>query len=140
MEQLEQILKKYSFPKRTLNAIMIFDGLERGLVFDLPEDYKYFLSNYIEHECFIGPEYLRLWDLDNLLENNKGYQIQECLDNTIGIGSNGGGECLAIELLSHGKYRVVLTPFIFEKECHIEIGTSFTDMLNRLDNGINWFK
>jgi hypothetical protein len=33
----------------------------------------------------------------------------------------------------------VLSPFLIEEEAHIEIGNSFTDFLERLENGIEWF-
>ena len=140
MELLDKILTKYNFSKRTSILTVTIEEIERNLQCQLPDDYKYFLENYTEFESTLGPEYLRLWDIDNILERNLGYEIQEWLENTIGIGTNGGAECIAIEFLNHQKYRIILTPFIFDKECHIEIGTSFTDMLVRLDNGIVWFK
>jgi hypothetical protein len=141
MDHLEKILKKYDFPKYAQNPIITIEELEDRLMFKLPDDYRYFLNNYAENEHFIGPEYLRLWDINNLLENNEGYHIQEYLGNNIlGIGSNCSSECIMIELLPDGNYRVVLTPFLFEKEYHITIGTSFTDMLVRLDSGEEWFK
>jgi hypothetical protein len=116
------------------------EAIEKIIKFKLPEDYKYYLENFNEQEYFIGPECLRLWDLDNLLENNYGYNISDNLINTIGIGANMSSECIAIEYLGQNKYRVVLTPFIdLDAKYHIEIGASFTDMLIRLDNGKEWF-
>jgi hypothetical protein len=46
---------------------------------------------------------------------------------------------IAIEHLDDNNLRIVLSPFIIEKEAHIEIGTSFTDFLQRLENGQEWF-
>jgi hypothetical protein len=101
MLQLEEILTKYDFPKRTSQPTITLEELESNLMFPLPDDHKYFLSNYIEHECFIGPEYVWLWDIGNLLGSNKGYQAQKFLvNNIIGIGNNGGGDCIAMELIS----------------------------------------
>jgi hypothetical protein len=34
----------------------------------------------------------------------------------------------------------VLSPFLIEKEAHIEIGISFTDFLERLENRKEWFE
>jgi hypothetical protein len=83
---------------------------------------------------------MRLWDFDELVETNKDYGIFDNLSNTLGIGGNGSSEFIAIELISNGNYRIVLSPFIdLDKQYHIEIGTSFTDFLVRLDNGQEWF-
>ncbi len=54
---------------------------------------------------------------------------------------NGSSEFIAIEQTVDNSIRVVLTPFIdLDKQYHIEIGISFTDFLQRLDNGQEWFK
>jgi hypothetical protein len=58
---------------------------------------------------------------------------------TLGIGGNGSGEFIAIEHFGNNNLRIVLSPFIIEKEAHIEIGTSFTDFLQRLENEQEWF-
>jgi len=137
---LENILNKYNFPKRDFQPEITFDQIEKQIGFDLPEDYKFYLNNFKEREGFIGPEYLRLWDFESLLENNIGYEILTYLTDTLAIGTNMGGECVAIDYLGRNKHRIVLTPFIgLEKKYHIEIGASFTDMLNRLDAGKGWF-
>ena len=140
MMELEKILNKYDFPKRTIQQETSLDEIEKLAMFPLPGDYKFYLDNYNERECFIGPEYLRLWDIENLLENNNGYEIFTYLANTLAIGTNMGGEFFAIEYLGQNKHHIVLSPFIdLNKENYIEIGTSFTDMLNRLDRGKQWF-
>jgi hypothetical protein len=137
---LEKILNKYNFPKRTIRQEITIDEIEKLINFQLPEDYKFYLDNFKEREGFIGPEYLRLWDLENLLENNNGYQIITYLADTLAIGTNMGGEFIAIEYLGQHKYHIVISPFIdLNKENYIEIGASFTDMLNRLDSGKEWF-
>ncbi len=39
------------------------------------------------------------------------------------------------------EYRIVLSPFIdLDKSFNIEIGNSFTNFFERLENGIDWFK
>lgn len=51
-----------------------------------------------------------------------------------------GGELIALELCDNGEYRIVLTPFVdLDKTYHIEIGSSFTDFLIRMDSGKEWF-
>jgi hypothetical protein len=61
------------------------------------------------------------------------------LTKSLGIGDNGSGEFIAIEKLDNLNFRIVLSPFLIEEEAHIEIGNSFTDFLERLENGIEWF-
>ncbi|MDB4919935.1 SMI1/KNR4 family protein [Mucilaginibacter sp.] len=141
MKKLEEILRKYNFPKRLKQAPTIFKEIENIAGFQLPDDYKYYLINYMEHDVFIGPQFLRLWDIDNIMEHNNGYGIIDNLPYTIGIGSNGGGEFIAIELYEKNSFRIILSPFIdLDKQYHIEIGESFTDMLTRLENNAPWFK
>ena len=68
------------------------------------------------------------------------YGIFDNLPNTLGIGVNGSSEFIAIELIDIGNCRIVPSPYIdLNKQYFIEIGTSFTDFLVRLDNGQEWF-
>lgn len=141
MDKFEQILSKYNCSKRRGKPKTAFEEVEKIINFTLPEDYKKFALSYLEFEDFIGKENVRLWDFDEIIEINTDYQIFEYLPKTLGIGGNGGGEYIAIEQLEDSSFRVILSPFVFiEKEAHIEIGTSFTDFLIRLDNGQEWFK
>ena len=117
-----------------------FDDIEKFVGFKLPEDYKYFLSTFSGHEKFVGPEYVRLWDIDEIIKTNKDYELVEYLTDTLGIGGNGGGDFIGIEITSSDNYRIILSPFLYEKQAHIEIGKTFTDFLSRLDNGQGWFK
>lgn len=141
MEQFQQILLKYNWPSRTEERKTSLKEIEEMIGFNLPYDYNMFIQKYFGYEEFIGKEYVRLWDADELMEQNLGYDIIANLPMTIGIGGNGASECIAIEMKSKNNYRIVLTPFIdLDKQNHIEIGSSFTDFLERLDNGKEWFK
>jgi hypothetical protein len=140
MEKFEQILLKYNWPKRTEKPLTSIDQIENIIKFKLPTDYVTYIQNYFGFEASIVKEYVRLWPLEELIEMNMGYFIFDNLPKTIGIEGNGGGEFIAIELTDDDKYRIVLSPFIdLDKQYHIEIGTSFTDFLLRLDNGQEWF-
>lgn len=141
MEIFENILDQYNCSKRTEKPLATVDEIESTINFNLPADYKKYLQTYLGFEEQIGQEYVRLWDFDELLETNKDYGIFDFLPNTLGIGGNGSSEFIAIELLDGGNYRIVLSPFIdLDKQNHIEIATSFTDFLVRLDNGQEWFE
>lgn len=139
MDNLEQILTKYNWPQRTESALTTIEEIEDFIKSKLPHDYVSFLRKYMGSEGFIGQEYVVLWNIDELIEFNKTYCIPDNLPQTLGIGGNGASEFIAIELLNN-KYRIVLSPFIdLDEQYHIEIGTSFSDFLLRLDNGKNWF-
>ncbi|HVS91809.1 MAG TPA: SMI1/KNR4 family protein [Mucilaginibacter sp.] len=117
-----------------------FAEIEQFVRFEMPEDYKYFLKNYHAFEGFIGNEYIKLWDCDELIRNNIAYQIDKNLPYTLAIGTNGSGEFIGIEKVLYSDYRLIISPFIdLSAAYHIEIGTSFFDMLHRLDSGKNWF-
>ncbi|MDI9862541.1 SMI1/KNR4 family protein [Flectobacillus roseus] len=139
MEKFEEILSKYELVKRRNKPRITFKKVEKIIGFKLPEDYKSFALNYSEFEDFIGEQNIRLWNFDEIIEINEEYEIFECLPKTLGIGDNGSGEFIAIEKLDNLNFRIVLSPFLIEEEAHIEIGNSFTDFLERLENGIEWF-
>ena len=140
MNTTDEIFKKHNWPTRISDDTDLLD-IEREIGFKLPEDYKDFISRYGGHGTQMGEEYIKLWDRENLLSVNKGYEIFENLPETIGIGDNGAGEFIGIEKLNDGGLRIILTPFIdLDKQYHIEIGKSFTDFLLKLDKGEKWIK
>ncbi len=140
MEQFEQILNQYHCLKRTERPKTTIDTIEDLVPFSLPSDYKTFLQNYAGFEGLIAEEYINLWKIDDLIETNHDHGIVNNLPNTLGIGSNGSAEFIAIELMNTNEYRIILSPFIgLNQQYHIEIGASFTDFLVRLDQGKRWF-
>jgi hypothetical protein len=141
MNTTDKILEKYKWPTRTTSDDTDLLGIEREIGFELPEDYKDFLLKYAGHETQIGEEFIKLWDKEDLLSSNQGYDIFKNLPGTIGIGSNGAGEFIGIEKLDDERLRIILTPFIdLDKQYYIEVGNSFTDFLLKLDEGEKWFK
>lgn len=139
-EDLERIIEKYSFPKRDVNSAVEVIDIELYSKLKLPEDYIFYLENYHGIDQFIGVEFINLWSLEEIIKTNKNYNIVEELNQTIGIGSNGSGEFIGIRVGENENIKIILSPFIdLNTKYHIEIGTSFTDFLVRLDNGIDWF-
>ncbi|WP_029272967.1 SMI1/KNR4 family protein [Flavobacterium sp. KJJ] len=140
-ENLQEIYKKYSFPKRDINALVEVSDVEYYSNLKLPEDYVFYLENYFGIDQFIGVEFIKLWSLEEIIEANKSYKIVEELTATIGIGTNGSGEFIGIEIDSNkNNVKIILSPFIdLNSKYHVEIGTSFTDFLIKLDKGIEWF-
>ncbi|MGX7688173.1 SMI1/KNR4 family protein [Flectobacillus roseus] len=139
MEKFEEILSKYETIKRSNKPKITFEEVEKIIGFKLPEDYKSYAIKYSEFEDMIGEQNLRLWNFDEIIEINEEYEIFEYLSKTLGIGDNGSGEFIAIEKLKNRKIRIVLSPFLIEEEAHIEIGNSFTNFLERLEDGLEWF-
>ena len=140
MEIFETILTKYNCPKRTEKPLATVEQIESIIKFNLPTDYKTYLQNYLGFEDHIGQEFIRLWNFDELVVTNKDYGIFDNLPNTLGIGVNRSSEFIAIELIDIENCRIVLSPYIdLNKQYFIEIGTTFTDFLVRLDNGQEWF-
>lgn len=138
--QLQEIFEKYDFPKRNVRTDREVADVEFYSNFKLPEDYVFYLENYLGIDQFIGVEFIKLWSLEEIIEANKSYNIFNGLHQTIGIGSNGSGEFIGIEMDQFDNSRIILSPFIdLKPEYHTEIGASFTDFLVRLDNGIEWF-
>ncbi len=140
MNTLDKLLSKYNWPTKNFLDDTDFVDIEQTIGFELPEDFRGFLSKYVGHETQIGPESFKLWNKKDLISLNEGYQILENLPRTLGIGDNGGGDFIGIEKLNDGELRIILTPFIIDKQYHIEIGSSFTDFLLRMDKGEKWFK
>jgi len=140
MNTLHEILTRHNWPEKPVSGQHDFGDIENKAGFELPKDYKDFLLKYAGHETEMGQEYFRLWDREELITLNEEYNVLEYLPGTLGIGSNGGGELIAIEKLGDKDFRIVLTPFVdLDAEFHIEIGESFIDFLVRLDNGKEWF-
>lgn len=141
MFEIEKILVKYSFQRRSKKSKTTIEEVENKINFSLPEDYKFYAENFAENESFIGNEFVRLWDFNEILQINNEYEIIENLKNTIAIGGNGNSEFIAIEFLENEEYRIILSPFIDLNDTnHIEIGNSFTDFFERLEKGKNWFE
>jgi hypothetical protein len=140
MKDLQEIITKYNFPKRDINSSVQIAEVESFSNLKLPEDYIFYLENYLGIDQFIGVEFIKLWSLEEIIEANKSYQIVEELIRTIGIGTNGSGEFIGIEMDQFDNIKIILSPFIdLNSKYNIEIGTSFTDFLIRLDNKIEWF-
>jgi hypothetical protein len=137
MKELEDLLVKSGFIKRS-QIKNDFKDIESQIGFQLPDDYKYYLNNYEPFEGFIGKEYIVLHSAANLLELNSYHTFNE--SNTIIIGSNGASETIGIRLLDSNNYRIVIAQYIQDIDDQIEIGTSFSEMLKRLIEGIQWFQ
>jgi len=136
MDELEYLLAKSGFVKRLLIK-NDFQSIEDVIGFQLPDDYKYYLNNYEPFEGSIGEQFMVLYSANDLLELNGIFDAS--LSKTIAIGSNGASETIGIRLSGPNTYKIVVAQYIQDVDDHIEIGTSFIDVLRRLDEGLEWF-
>ena len=82
--------------------------------FALPVEYLFFLrfSNGGEGFLCIEPWYFRLCPAEEVVAYNQGYHVEEFLPGWFAIGSNGGGEMLAIRKRDGSPCPVYMVPFI----------------------------
>jgi hypothetical protein len=85
----------------------------------LPDSYFALLgvTNGGEGDLGVEPGWFVPWRTEDVLLNNREYQIAESAPGLFGFGSNGGGECLAFDLRDGGAgrivmVRIVMVPFI----------------------------
>ena len=76
----------------------------------LPSDYISLLgqSNGGEGELGIDPGWFQLWPAEAVASLNEGYELSSALPGWVGIGSSGGGECIAVA----PDGRIFMVPFI----------------------------
>jgi hypothetical protein len=77
----------------------------------LPCDYAQFLQRMNGGEGLVGEAYLSLWRVEELLQGNKDYGVDEYAPGFFIFGSDGGGESFGFDLRSGAK-EVVCIPFI----------------------------
>ena len=77
----------------------------------LPIDYvNYIIENHsVDGDLPVNPYYFSLWAVNEVLETNTDYQLDEYLPNYFGIGSQGGGELIAISLID---FKIYCIPFM----------------------------
>lgn len=90
-------------PPATVEAVA---KLER----DLPESYLQFLLRANGGEGFIGEQYVVFWRVEELLDMNKGCEVDKYAPGLFLFGSNGAGEAFAFDLKNAGCF--VMVPFI----------------------------
>ncbi|MEP7340526.1 MAG: SMI1/KNR4 family protein [Acidobacteriota bacterium] len=99
-------------PETVIQSLLEQSGLE------LPDDYISFLrcSNGGEGELGIQPWWFRVWTAEEVLEANRGYEVQTNIPGFFGFGSSGGGELLAFDARAPKRWPVFMIPFIVMDE------------------------
>jgi hypothetical protein len=87
-------------------------ALRAAAPISLPDSYFAFLrvTNGGEGDLGVDPGWFAPWRAEDVLLNNRAYQLSLSAPGLFGFGSNGGGECLGFDLRDAG--RIVMVPFI----------------------------
>src|SRR2546422_11076133 len=96
MENLIEIIAPSWF-KRAGAATEQIKQAEAALRMELPPDYKTFLSWSNGGEGQIGSAYFSFWSAEEIKDLNEDYQISKYLPGIVGIGTDGGGQCYALD-------------------------------------------
>jgi hypothetical protein len=125
-----ELLKEFNF--NISASEQIIKQVEVKLNFCLPQEYYNFLIQGNGGEGFIGESYAIFWKLEELIEWNHAYQVNEYAPGLFLFGSNGGGEAFAFDLRKLPT-KIVQIPFIvLGLEDIMEIRDSFLSFLNYL--------
>jgi hypothetical protein len=83
-------------------------------------------------EGFVGKNYLRAWPVDELIQSNEHYSVDEAAPGLFLFGSNGGGEAFAFDTRSSPP-PIVVAPFIgMEWNAAITLAPDFRSFLQHL--------
>jgi len=136
MENYESFFGEFNLEDPLENASFHVTRIEDRFNIKLPSDYVEFMEKCNGGEGFIGENYLILYPLNEIIEANEDYEVAKYLPNVLLIGSNGGGEAIAIDFNKLKKY--IIVPFLFEEEAILEQSYSLEGFfLRTLHN--EWF-
>ena len=95
-----------------------------------PDDYIAFMKRRNGGEGFVGENsYLMLWNIENIHEYNREYEVANYCPNLILFGSSGGGEAYAFDKRVF-PWCVVEVPFIgMDYSLCNKLGNSFEEFL-----------
>lgn len=106
--------------------------VENQIGFKFPEEYFIFLLHSNGCEGPIGDNYLNLWRVEELIDDNEGYSVEEFAPGILIIGSDGGDTAYCIDTRSKEKPFVSM-PFIGMDLDEVEVcGTTFKEFLKNL--------
>ncbi len=78
-----------------------------------------------------------LWPIESLTEANAGYKTEELFPDPAFLGSNGGGEAIAVRQGTNGP-ELVLAPFIGATDDVLVGGNSLWEFLSAFGSGKIW--
>src|SRR5690349_17781087 len=90
------------------------ENLKAKINFHFPDSYLKLLgfSNGPAGSLSIDPGWFEIWEAEEVIELNKGYEIEEYIPGYWGFGSNGAGELLAFRIKEGEIEGIYMIPFI----------------------------
>ena len=123
------------FAEFDANPPASYDAVARcqsKLRFLLPADYVQFLEQMNGGEGFVGKNYLRAWPVEDLIQFNKDYLVDEAAPELFLFGSSGGGDAFAFDTRSSPPPIVAVPFIIISLEDAIVIASNFNLFLQHL--------
>ncbi|TAA72669.1 SMI1/KNR4 family protein [Planococcus salinarum] len=115
----------------------VIRNVEGQLGFQFPKEYVKFLLHSNGGEGPIGDNYLQLWKVEELIEDNEGYSVEEFAPGLLIIGSDGGDTAYCMDTRSK-EMPFVSMPFIGMDLEEVELcGSTFTKFLDFLNKASN---
>lgn len=101
----------------------------------LPADYLKFLTLCNGGDGFLSvqPNYLRLWAAEEVVGNNRDYQMPDYVPGFFGFGDAGGGDFFAFDTRGSQPWPIVSIPFVpMNPEDAIAVADSFAELLGHV--------
>ncbi len=120
---------------------LTLDAAAAQLPFELPSDYRAVMRRANGGSREFGSSWIVLWRVEDLVESNAAYRVQEFAPGFTFFGSNGGGEAYAWDRRDKNRVRYVVIPFISpEADTAVPCGETFEEFLQVLHEGIPFEK
>lgn len=111
-------------------------AFEAELGWSLPISYKEFLAIANGGEGSIGENgYLEVWPVESLHEFRTKYEVDKYAPRVLPIGSNGGGEILAIRFCGNAADFGFLPFLDLQEASFLEIASDFWNALSKIGMG-----
>ncbi len=105
------------------------DEIERELTFPLPGQYKAFMMHANGAEGSMATNQLHIWRLEDLIEWNRKFELEDKAPGLFAFGGNGGAEAYAFDTITLG-LPIVMVPFIgMSRNAAIFVAPGFNSFL-----------
>jgi hypothetical protein len=116
------------------SSLEVISEIENKLGVKFPSDYIEFVLFSNGYEGSIGESYIVIWPIEELIEANESYEVEEYTPGLILFGSDGGEEAFAFDMRTDN-IKYVMVPYMLEFEAVIDQGNSIIEFFERLYDG-----
>lgn len=133
---MENNLKKYlnNLSLNTPASLSEIKDVEDKLGVKLPKDYIDFMMFSNGCEGSIGESYIVMWPIEELVQCNEDYEVEDYVPGLILFGSNGAGEAYGFDMRGE-QVSYIMVPFMLEYEAIIRQGYTIHEFFERLYTG-----